>query len=228
MLPLGDLFKRFAVLADVYELRDSYFDNVCGSEICAGVCICEHIQRPEEDAGVLLCHMSPSATETESLTEPGASLATNKLLLLLRSNSPSQSRPLHSTGVRVHACTINTLTFKSSLLSLRDSRWEDQAPMSQLPTWYQLRGEGKAQLPACFSHPLLCSLCCGCSTLVSTLLKSTREVCGREVLYLLCLHYNKFKATNKKTQRQVASEARGGNHFPHKNYRDTKKFNHQG
>lgn len=68
MLPIGDLFKCFAVLADVYELRDLYFggDNVCGSEICAGVCICEHIQRPEEDAGVLLCHMSPSATETVS------------------------------------------------------------------------------------------------------------------------------------------------------------------
>lgn len=107
-------------------MRDSYFrgDRVCGSEICAGVCICAHIQRPEEDAGVLLCHMSPSATETESLTEPGASLATNKLLLLLRSNSPSQSPP-HSTGVshlwlcRAHACTINTLTFKSSLLSWR-------------------------------------------------------------------------------------------------------------
>lgn len=37
-----------------------------------------HIQRPEEGVGVLLHHISPSM-ETESLIEPGASLADNKL-----------------------------------------------------------------------------------------------------------------------------------------------------
>jgi hypothetical protein len=51
--------------------------GVCGPGMCLDVCICAHMQRPKEGAGVLIHHIAPSA-ETESL-EPGASLGGNTL-----------------------------------------------------------------------------------------------------------------------------------------------------